>query len=233
MALTQHLWREGINLFYATPSKPTDYSLALSFRNTISPLFPDYLQSAAGGGHNDVVQFLVELDSIKDTECYARAACAAIEQGHKAVAECLLDAGLDVNAACYHPRTAHKWHLAVLVAVQGQGEILRMLVIRGAQLSIMQQSFHEEASNEIVSADMVRTKPHDPVEGAVAMAAAKGYHDVVRTLVEMEASLDMPADNPNNTVVAAMKSRRHGMVELLVEFGAKRINADEVPICKG
>jgi len=161
-------------LVYATPSKPTDYSLAVSFRNTNSPVFPAYLQSVASGGRNDVVQFLDELDSIKGTECYARAACAAIEKGHKTVVECLLDTGLDVNAACYHPRTAHKWHLAVLAAEQGQGEILRMLVTRGAQLSIVQQSFHEEASNETVSADMVRTKPHDPVEDAVTMAAAKG-----------------------------------------------------------
>jgi len=232
IALIQHLWREGVDLAYATPWKPTDYSLAVSFRDMNSPVFPDYLRSAAGGEHNDVVQFLVELDSIKDTECYARAACAAIEQGHKAVVECLLDAGLDVNAVCHHPRTARKWHLAVLAAEQGQGEILRMLVKRGAQLSIMQQLFDEEAPNEIMSADAGRTKPHDPVENAVATAAAKSYHDVVRTLVEMGASLDLPADNPNNPVVAAMKSRRNGMVELLVELGAKRINADEVSIRK-
>jgi len=49
----------------------------------------------------------------------------------------------------------------------------------------------------------------------------------------MGASLGIPADNPNNPVVAAMKSRRNGMVKLLVELGAKRINADEAPIRKG
>jgi ankyrin repeat protein len=153
------------------------------------------LQAAAAGGHEKIVQLLLEHGANVNTVTgwYTTALKAAAATAHETIVQLLLEHGADVN-------TISGFFGTVLQAAAkgGHEKIVRILLERGADVNTISGYF-----------------------GTALQAAAKGGHKkIVRILLERGADVNTVSGHYSTALQAAAAEGKKKIVQLLLEHGA-------------
>lgn len=161
------------------------------------------LMAAAGGGHEKVVNLLLDSGADADKLSYAgvSALIGAAHNGHVEVARLLLEVG---NAGADMVNEAGSAPLAI-AAGAGRLEMVSLLLQHGADVN------------------------HRREDGATALvdAATWGHDDCLRTLLGAGAGIDIPHREGWTALMIATQEGRLGSVEQLLDAGANfRLRTD-------
>lgn len=162
--------------------------------NVISHEGQNLLHHAARGGHAHLVQFLLEHGVSYYEGRWGDPLYLAAINGHKDVVQVLLDHGADINAK------GRDSCVLAHAARNGEAPMIRFLVDHG-----------------------VDVRAGDSGEIALESAAERGHEETVRLLVGMGVLVD-GCSGRDSPVLRAMMYGQQGVVDTLLELGAKKVD---------
>ena len=206
----------------------------LFFLNKIDSSGRTALMSAAGGGHETVVQLLLEKGAnIETKDKYVPAALmTAANIGHVAIVRLLLEKGANTESKDILERTA------LIAAAFGEHEaVIRLLLEMGADIEakdgqgwtalITAALYGHEAIVRLLlekGAD-IEAKDHNR-ETALTIGIKNGHEAVVRLLHDKGANIE-GRDTVESALIWGAKSGQEAMVRLLLEMGTN-INVKDI-----
>ncbi|XP_070561444.1 ankyrin-3-like [Ptychodera flava] len=189
------------------------------------------LHLAAGHGHQNVINFLIECGA--DVNARDTQRCTplhyASQFGHQHAVQQLLHDRADTNAPDHHLLTPlHK------AALNGHAEVSEILIHKGARLDIRASSKHSEciplhmaAAGGHYDTALLLLKRGTPVNAidsnkqtALHFAAKNGHLDIVRLLFSSGASLNCKDQKGDTPLTLALKKNHWEVTKFLKGIGA-------------
>ncbi|KAF3113826.1 hypothetical protein TWF706_009196 [Orbilia oligospora] len=155
------------------------------------------LQAAAAGGHEEIVEFLLNQGAdvnAQDASHYGNALNAASIEGHFNIVKSLLKQGADVSAQCGDCDCALR-----AASLGGHVEIVKLLLDHGADPNV-------EDESEFGS--------------ILAVASLEGNENIVRILLHYGANVNAQDKGFGNALQAAIARNQIHIVQLLLSKGA-------------
>jgi ankyrin repeat protein len=149
----------------------------------------------------------------------------AVEHGHCAMAELLLDKGADVNAQSY----GNALHAA---SVEGHEQIVKLLLDKGADVNAQGGFYgsalyaasdrgHEQVVKLLLDKGAnVNLQSGRRYENTLYVASAKGYKQIVKLLLDKGADVNAQGRHYGNALQAASAEGHEQVVKLLLNKGA-------------
>ena len=193
--------------------------------------FGNPLQVASLGGHDKIVQMLINAGADVNAQVYVdqyydNALQAASGGGHKKVVQILLDAGADVNAQGGECGNA-------LQAASGGGheKVVQMLMDAGADvntqggeygnaLQAASEEGNEKAVQMLINAGADVNAQGEEWGNALQAASRGGHEKVVQMLMDAGADVNAQGGRYGNALQAASGNGREKVVQMLINAGA-------------
>ncbi len=188
------------------------------------------LYSAASGGHNKVVEFLLahgaNVNERNAPNTYLTALFAAVLRGHKEIVEVLLAKGADVHLRAggyYYRRT-----VAEMAMECNHNEIVKLLMARGADISALHFAIHMQdyaKARELINSGTDVNQRIPRLGTLLHLAVKSDQEDVVELLIAKDVDVNIQAGHGYQTPLhISVHEGNARTVELLVAKGAD-INA--------
>ncbi|KAK3171221.1 hypothetical protein OEA41_003305 [Lepraria neglecta] len=183
------------------------------------------LHAASYGGHEKIVQILLEKDADVNAEGgkYGTALTAASEGGHEKIVQILLEKDADVNAE-------GGWYGTALAAASAKGyeKIVQILlekkadvIARGRKYSTALAAASYEGHEKIVQILLEKDADVNAEAGeygtALAAASARGHEKIVQILLEKDADVNAEARWYGTALAAASAKGYEKIVQILLE----------------
>jgi len=155
------------------------------------------LQAASEGGHEKVVQILIDAAAdVITQDTYDHALHAASREGHEKVVQILIDVGADVDA---RGRYDHALHAA---SREGHEKVVQILI---------------DAAADVIT--------QDTYDHALHAASREGHEKVVQILIDVGADVDARG-RYDHALHAASREGHEKVVQILIDAGADVIAQD-------
>ncbi|KAH6881080.1 hypothetical protein B0T10DRAFT_518795 [Thelonectria olida] len=189
------------------------------------------LQAASAGGHDKIVQLLLEKGADVNAGKYGSALQAAAARGHDKIVQLLLEKGADVNMEGGHYGSALQ-----AASAGGHDKIVQLLLEKGAdvnaeggQYGSALQAASAEGHDKIVQL-LLEKGAGVNAEGrcygsALQAASFRGHNKIVQLLLEKGADVNAKGGEYGSALQAASYGGHDKIVQLLLEKGAD-VNAE-------
>ena len=155
---------------------------------------PTPLEAAAGQGHFEVVQMLLDKGASIDTEYrVGNALYEASYQRHHRVVQLLLDRGADINA-----RSAYYGNALKAASYRGDIQVVQLLIDRGADVNAQGGRYGN----------------------ALQTASANGHIEIVQSLLDQGADVNAQGGHFGTALQAASRNGRIEILQILLDKGA-------------
>ena len=161
--------------------------------NAPGGVFGNALQAASAGGHEQIVQILIEKEAnvnAQNTGLYGTALQAASARGHEQIVRLLIEKGADMNAQAGYYGTALQ-----AASAEGHEQIVPLLIEKQADTNA-QAGYYGNA---------------------LQAASARGHEQIVRLLIEKGADVNAQGGRYGTVLQAASAEGHEQIVRLLIE----------------
>lgn len=182
------------------------------------------LHRASSGGHNDVIETLLQAGAdvaTKNPKDGAVALHRAASNGHLLVVNTLLSTGADVGAQDSNAWTALHW-----AAWHGHSEVVEGLLTAGADVASQgddgRTALHwaEFRGHDSIVEILLHAGEDCDAGIALQWAASKGYSGVVERLLRAGADVAMQSNDGGTALYRAAAAGHEDVVEILLRNGA-------------
>jgi ankyrin repeat protein len=186
------------------------------------------LQAASYGGHEKVVQMLLDRGADVNAQGgrFSNALPAASYGGHERVVQMLLDRGADVNSqGRYYGNALH------VASFRGHAKLVQMLLDRGADVNAQGGRFsnalqaaadrgHERVVQMLLDRAADVNAQGGRFDNALEAASYRGHERVVQMLLDWGADVNARGGRFDNALQAASEGGHERLVEMLLDRGA-------------
>ena len=192
------------------------------------------LRFAAGGGHRDVVQLLLEKNAeIETRDEFGRTPLnAAAELGHRDVVQFLLEKKAKIETI-----DGRGYSLLYVAAKSGHRNVVQLILEKRAEIETRDEfgrtplnAAAESGHRDVVQFLLEKKAKIETIDGrgySLHAAAESGHRDVVQFLLEKNAQIETRDEGGYSPLHVAAKSGHRNVVQLLLEKRAEIETTDE------
>ena len=190
------------------------------------------LQAASSGGHEKVVQRLLDQGADINAQGgrYGSALQAASSEGHEKVVQRLLDQGADINA-----QGGYFGNALQAASFRGHEKVIHMLLDHGADINAQDEYLgnalqaaslrgHEKAVQILLSKGADVNAHGGDYGSALQAASLRGHEKVVQILLSKGADVNAHGGYFGNSLEAASSGGHEKVVQMLLDRGVRYTN---------
>ncbi|KAL9636266.1 MAG: hypothetical protein Q9164_002929 [Protoblastenia rupestris] len=190
--------------------------------------YGDALQAASSGGHQNIVQLLLEkgADVNAHSGLHGNALQVASARGYQDLVQFLLDNGAEVNTRCGYSGSALQ-----AASSAGHQNIVQLLLNKGAKINTQSGEYSGalQAASSRGHRNIVKLLLDNGAEvntrcgysgSALQAASSAGYQDLVQFLLDNGAEINTQSGYYGSALQAASHTGYQNLVQLLLDNGA-------------